>query len=75
MALSSISIVRAEFHENRASLSESACEGDSICNKLPNIREIGNSRQFKKEFKDVLIKGCYCSIEDYLNEEFCNIDC
>jgi hypothetical protein len=34
---------------------------------------VGNNNQFKKELKDLLIKGCYYSAEDYLNEEFCNI--
>lgn len=44
---------------------------DSIfCN---NIKEIDNNSQFKKELRDVLIKGCYYSIGDYLIEEFCNI--
>jgi hypothetical protein len=37
-------------------------------NKFPNnIKQIGNNNQFKKELKDLLIKGCYCSVEDYLN--------
>jgi hypothetical protein len=42
---------------------------------MPNnsIKQMGNKNQFKKELKDLLIKGCYYSIEDYLNEEFYNI--
>jgi hypothetical protein len=41
---------------------------------LPNnLKQIGNNNQFKEELKDLLVKGCYYSMEDYLNEEFCNI--
>jgi hypothetical protein len=35
------------------------------------MEEIGNN-QFKKELH-LLIKGCYYSTLDYLNEEFCTI--
>jgi hypothetical protein len=43
-------------------------------NKLPNnIKQIGNNNQFKKELKNLLINRCYHSVEDYSNEEFCNI--
>jgi uncharacterized protein YutD len=41
-----------------------------LCN---NIKEMRNNSQFKKELRDVLIKGCYYSIGDYLIEEFYNI--
>jgi hypothetical protein len=42
-------------------------------NKLHNnIKQIGNNSQFKKELKDIYIKGCHYSIKDYLKEEFCN---
>jgi hypothetical protein len=40
---------------------------------LPNsIKQIGNNNQCIKELKDSVIKGCYYSVEDCLNEEFCN---
>jgi hypothetical protein len=45
-------------------------------NKLPNnilVKQICNNNQFKKELKNLLINRCYCSVDDYLNEEFCNI--
>jgi hypothetical protein len=41
--------------------------------KLPNnTKQIENYIQFTRELKKLLIKGCYYSIEDYLNEEFSN---
>jgi hypothetical protein len=44
-----------------------------FCNKLPNnTKQIGNNNQFKKGIEGV-IKVCFYSTEDYLNEEFCNI--
>jgi hypothetical protein len=43
-------------------------------NKLPNnIKQIENINKFKKKLKDLLIKGCYYSIDDYLNEDFLEI--
>jgi hypothetical protein len=40
-------------------------------NKLPNnIKQIENINQFKKKLKELLIKRCYYSIDDYLNEDF-----
>jgi hypothetical protein len=43
-------------------------------NKLPkNIKQIENNNQFARELKKLLIKGCYYSIQDYLNEEFSTI--
>jgi thioredoxin-related protein len=47
--------------------------GCIFCNKLPNnIKQINNNNQFKKELKELLIKGCYYLTDDYLNEGFCN---
>jgi hypothetical protein len=44
-------------------------------NKLPNnIKLIGNNIHCKKDLKDLLSKGSYYSIEDYLNEEFSNVN-
>jgi hypothetical protein len=58
-----------ELYKNTPSVA-----GCIFCNKLPNnIKQTGNKNQLKKESKDLLIMGCYYSIEDYLNEEFCNI--
>jgi hypothetical protein len=42
--------------------------------KLPNnIKQIENNNEFARELKKLLIKGCYYSIQDYLNEEFSTI--
>jgi hypothetical protein len=42
--------------------------------KLPNnMKQIENNTQFARELKKLLIKGCYYSIQDYLNEEFSTI--
>jgi hypothetical protein len=38
-----------------------------------NIKEIGNYIQFKKKLKNLLIKGCYYSVEGYFNEEFSTV--
>jgi hypothetical protein len=35
-----------------------------------NNKQIENINQFKKKLKELLIKGCYNTIEDYLNEDF-----
>jgi hypothetical protein len=37
-----------------------------------NMKQIENN-QFARELKKSLIKGCYYSIQDYLNEEFSTI--
>jgi hypothetical protein len=37
------------------------------------IKQIENNNQFTKELKKSLIKGSYCSIQDYLNEGFSTI--
>jgi hypothetical protein len=43
-------------------------------NKLPNnIKQIENINQFKKKFKELPIKGCHYTIEDYLHEDFSGI--
>ena len=48
----------------------------SYCNKLPNnIKQIENIDQFKKKLKELLIKLCYYTLEDYLNEDFSKIGC
>jgi hypothetical protein len=52
--------------------SKPSVAGCIFYNELPNIKQIRNN-QFKKPLKDLLIKGCYHSTEDYLNEHFCNI--
>jgi hypothetical protein len=54
--------------------SKPAVAGCIFYNELPNnIQQIYNNNQFRKELEDLLIKGCYYSIDEYLNEEFCNI--
>jgi rhamnose utilization protein RhaD (predicted bifunctional aldolase and dehydrogenase) len=58
-----------EFYNSKPT--EAGC---ILYDKLPDyIKRIGNNNQFRKELKDLLIKGCYYSVEDYLSEEFCNI--
>jgi hypothetical protein len=37
------------------------------------ILHIENNNQFARELKKLLIKGCYYSIQDYMNEEFSTI--
>jgi hypothetical protein len=55
-----------ELYNNKPSVA--AC---IFYNKLPsNIKQIENKNHFERELKKLLIKGCYYSIEDYLNEEF-----
>jgi hypothetical protein len=45
--------------------------GTFFYNKLPNnIKQITNNNQLARELKKLLIKGCYYSIQEYLNEEF-----
>jgi hypothetical protein len=38
-----------------------------------SIKQIENNNQFARELKKLLIKGCYYSIQEYLNEEFSTI--
>jgi hypothetical protein len=48
--------------------------GCILYNKLPNnIKGIGNNILFKKELKNLLIKGCYYSVEGYFNEELSTV--
>jgi hypothetical protein len=55
-----------ELYNSKPSLA-----GCIFYNKLPNnIKQIENNNQFARELKKLLIKGCYYSIQDYLNEEF-----
>jgi hypothetical protein len=70
MALSGISFMPSfmKIGEGFQNLSVRKVDGifyNKLCN---NIIEIGNNSQFKKELRDVLIKGCNYSIEDYLNK-------
>jgi hypothetical protein len=54
--------------------SKPSIAGCIFYNKLPNnIKQIENKNWFKRELKKLLIKGCYYSIEDYMNEKFSNI--
>jgi hypothetical protein len=54
--------------------SKPSVAGYIIRNKLPNnIKRIENKNHFSRELKKLLIKGCYQSVEDCLNEEFSNI--
>jgi hypothetical protein len=51
--------------------SKPSVAGCVFYNKLPNnIKQIENNNQFARELKKLLIKGCYYSIQDYLNEKF-----
>jgi hypothetical protein len=54
--------------------SKPSVSGCIFYNKLPNnVKQIENKNQFIRELKKLLIKGCYYSIVDYMNEEFSNI--
>jgi hypothetical protein len=54
--------------------SKPSVAGCIFYNKLSNnIKQIENNNQFARELKKLLIKGCYYSIQDYLNEEFSTI--
>jgi hypothetical protein len=57
-----------ELHSSKPS--EAGC---IFYNKFANTKQIVNKNQFKKELKDLHIKGCYYLIANYLNEEFYNI--
>jgi hypothetical protein len=58
-----------ELYNNKPSIA--SC---TLYNELRNIKkQAGNNSQFQNELKYVLIKGCYYSTEEYLNEEICNI--
>jgi hypothetical protein len=51
--------------------SKPSVAGCIFYNKLPNnIKQITNNNQFARELKKLQIKGCYYSIQEYLNEEF-----
>jgi hypothetical protein len=51
--------------------SKPSVAGCIFYNKLPNnIKQITNNNQFARELKKLLIKGCYYSMQEYLNEEF-----
>jgi hypothetical protein len=53
--------------------SKPSVAGCIFYNKLPNnIKQIEDKNKFTRELKKLLIKGCYYSVEDYLNEEFSN---
>jgi hypothetical protein len=55
--------------------SKPSVAGRLFFNKLPNkVKQIENKNQFTRELKKLLIKGCYYSVEDFLNEKFSNID-
>jgi hypothetical protein len=61
------------IHNVELQNSKPSVPGCTLYNRLfNNVKQIGNN-QFKKELKNLLIKGCYYSTEDCLNEEFCNI--
>jgi hypothetical protein len=63
-----------DYHKYVHYSSKPSVAGCIFYNKLPNnIKQIENKNQFTRELKKLLIKGCYYSIEDYLNEEFSNI--
>jgi hypothetical protein len=54
--------------------SKPSVTGYIFYNKLPNnIKQIEHNNQFARELKQLLIKRCYYSIQDYLNEEFSTI--
>jgi hypothetical protein len=45
--------------------------GCKLYNKLPaHIKQIRDGQPFKKRLKEFLLKGCYYSIEEYMNDEF-----
>jgi len=53
--------------------SESAVAGSNFCNKLPTyIKHIRNNCHFKRKLQG-LIKGCYYSVEECMNNDFINI--
>lgn len=56
--------------------SKPSSAGCMLCSQLPNnLKHTGNNSQLKKKYKDIHIKGCYYSIEDFPIEEFCDISC
>jgi hypothetical protein len=60
-----------DYYRNRHNNSKPLVTGCIFYNRLPNnIKQITNNDQFARELKKLLIKGCYYSIQDYLNEEF-----
>jgi hypothetical protein len=58
-------------HNSGVYNSKPSVAGCIFHNKLPdNIKQIENNNQFARELKKLLIRECYYSIQDYLNEEF-----
>jgi hypothetical protein len=48
--------------------------GGIFYNKLPNsIKQIENKNLFIRELKNLLINGCYYSIDDFMNDKFLNV--
>ncbi|PNF31582.1 hypothetical protein B7P43_G00791 [Cryptotermes secundus] len=53
--------------------SKPSVAGCIFYNKLPNsIKQLDNKNQFIRELKNLLINRCYYSIDDYMNDKFCN---
>jgi hypothetical protein len=51
--------------------SKPSVAGCIFYNKLPNsIKQIDNKNRFIRELKNLLINGCYYSIDDYMNDKF-----
>jgi hypothetical protein len=52
-----------ELYNSKASVA-----GCIFYNNLPNnMKQVTNNNQFARELKKLLIKGCYYSIQEYLN--------
>jgi hypothetical protein len=48
--------------------------GCKSCNKLPTyIKQIRNNHLFERKWKELPIKGSYCSMEEYMNNGFMQI--
>ena len=53
--------------------SKPSVAGCIFYNKLPNsIKQLDNKNLFIRELKNLLINRCYYSIDDYMNDKFCN---
>jgi hypothetical protein len=51
--------------------SRPAIAGCKLYNKLPaHIKLIRDDQLFKRKLKELLLKGCYYSIEEYVNDDF-----
>jgi hypothetical protein len=47
--------------------------GFKLYNKLPaHIKGISDGWLFKKKLKELLIKGCYYSTDEFMNDDFCH---